>query len=277
VRVATYTRISTDEENQPYSLSAQDDRLVAYVRSQEGWEIVRKYTDQMTGSTLERPDLQRALADARCGLYDLLLVCRVDRLSRSVRGLTQFLEDLAAAGVLFRSATEPVDTGSPSGRMSLQMLGVFAEFERATLIDRVVAGMERKASRGEWHGGRTPYGYAGNSSGLTIVQSEAEVVRTIFDLCHKKRLGSRAIANWLKSRGIARARIDRGATRPSWTCSETRSTRAKSRFAAACIRDFIPQSSTRRPSKAAVRCSMSAVRTGAAAGATPPSTSWPGC
>ena len=201
MRVATYTRISTDEENQPYSLGAQDDRLSAYIRSQEGWETARRYSDQMTGSVLERPDLQRALRDARAGLFDLLLVYRVDRLARSVRGLAQILEELEAAKVIFRSATEPFETGSAPGRMMIQMLGVFAEFERATLIDRVVAGMERKASRGEWHGGKTPFGYAGDSNALTIVTSEAVVVRQIFELCRSERFGARAIANWLNQAG----------------------------------------------------------------------------
>ena len=72
------------------------------------------------------------------------MVYRVDRLSRSVRGLAEVLETLDAAGVGFRSATEPFDTTSAAGRMMVQMLGVFAEFERATIIDRVIAGMERK-------------------------------------------------------------------------------------------------------------------------------------
>jgi len=70
VRVATYTRISTDEEHQPYSLEAQDTRLRAYVASQDGWELTRRYSDRMTGSTLERPELQRAIADARLGRFD---------------------------------------------------------------------------------------------------------------------------------------------------------------------------------------------------------------
>jgi site-specific DNA recombinase len=83
VRVATYTRISTDEEHQPYSLEAQDERLRAYIRSQEGWELTRQFSDQMSGSTLERPNLQRALVEARAHRYDLLLVYRVDRLARS--------------------------------------------------------------------------------------------------------------------------------------------------------------------------------------------------
>ncbi len=199
VRIATYSRISTDEAHQPFSLEAQAERLHAYVRSQDGWEIVRRFSDQMSGSSLERPQLQRALAEARLGRFDLLLVYRVDRISRSVRGLAQILEDLDQASVVFRSATEPFDTGSPAGRMMVQMLGVFAEFERATIIDRVIAGMERKAARGGWLGGTIPFGYRRNpdTDALEPDDGEAPLVPVIFDLYLSKRLGCRAIANWL--------------------------------------------------------------------------------
>ncbi len=203
IRVATYTRISTDEEHQPFSLGAQAERLDSYVRSQEGWEVVRRFSDQMTGSTLERPQLQGAIAEAQLGRFDLLLVYRVDRLSRSVRGLAQILEHLDQANVVFRSATEPFDTGSPAGRMMVQMLGVFAEFERATIIDRVIAGMERKAARGGWLGGTTPFGYqrSQETDALEPHDSDAPLVPVIFDLYMNKRLGCRAIANWLNERG----------------------------------------------------------------------------
>jgi DNA invertase Pin-like site-specific DNA recombinase len=203
VRVATYTRISTDEEHQPYSLEAQETRLAAYIASQDGWELTRRYTDRMTGSTLERPELQRALADARVERFDLLLVYRVDRLSRSVRGLAQILEELDHSHVVFRSATEPFDTGTPAGRMMVQMLGVFAEFERATLVDRVIAGMERKAATGGWLGGPNPYGYRYNPAVAMLEPDECEVatVRAIFDLYVTKKLGTRAVANWLNSHG----------------------------------------------------------------------------
>jgi len=196
MRVAIYTRISTDEEHQPYSLEAQDTRLGAYIASQDGWELTRRYSDRMTGSVLERPELQRALGDARLHRFDLLLVYRVDRLSRSVRGLAQILEELDHAHVLFRSATEPFDTGTPAGRMMVQMLGVFAEFERATMVDRVIAGMERKAARGGWLGGPNPYGYRYNpaTSMLEPDEAEAATVRTIFDLYVTKRLGTKAVA-----------------------------------------------------------------------------------
>ena len=203
IRVATYTRISTDEEHQPFSLEAQADRLDSYVRSQEGWEVVNRFTDQMSGSTVDRPQLQRTLADARLGRFDLLLVYRVDRLSRSVRGLAQVLEELDEANIAFRSATEPFDTGSPAGRMMVQMLGVFAEFERASIIDRVIAGMERKAARGGWLGGTIPFGYRHNpeKDALEPQETEAPMVPVIFDLYLHKRLGTRAVANWLNEHG----------------------------------------------------------------------------
>ena len=202
IRVATYTRISTDEEHQPYSLEAQAERLGAYVKSQDRWELVRRFTDQMTGSKLERPGLQRAVSEAKAARFDLLLVYRVDRLSRSVRGLAQILEEFDKSGIVFRSATEPFDTGTPAGRMTVQMLGVFAEFERTTLIDRVIAGMERKAARGGWHGGRVPFGYRLSVDHCLEVRAEdAPVIRLIFDLYAKKRMGARAVAAWLNDCG----------------------------------------------------------------------------
>jgi hypothetical protein len=76
-RVATLTRRSTDEQHQPFSIELQDTKLAAYTNSQDDWTLVRKYTDNQSGATLERPGLQRALADARAGLYDLLLVYKV--------------------------------------------------------------------------------------------------------------------------------------------------------------------------------------------------------
>ena len=203
MRVATYTRISTDEDHQPFSLEAQAGRLDAYIASQDAWGKVRAFTDQRSGATLERPGLQRCLAEAKAGRFDLLLVYRVDRLSRSVRGLAQILEDLDNLGVAFRSATEPFDTTTPAGRMMFQMLGVFAEFERATIIDRVIAGMERKAARGAWTAGSHPYGYRPDKATgfLVPVEAEAPLVPTIFDLYARRRLGTRAAAGWLNERG----------------------------------------------------------------------------
>jgi site-specific DNA recombinase len=203
MRIATYTRISTDEEHQPYSLEAQAQRLSAYADSQDGWTIARRFSDQMSGATLERPGLQRALAEAQGKRFDLLLVYRVDRLARSVRGLAQVLEALDQAGVLFRSATEPFDTASSAGRMMVQMLGVFAEFERATIVERVIAGMERKAARGEWTGGSVPFGYQLDAERRHLVPDacQAPVVREIFERYAERLIGTATLAGWLSDRG----------------------------------------------------------------------------
>jgi hypothetical protein len=87
--------------------------------------------------------------------------------------------------------------------MMVQMLGVFAEFERATMVDRVIAGMERKAARGGWLGGPNPFGYRYNPATAMLEpdEAEAEIVRTIFDLYVTKRLGTKAVANWLNAHG----------------------------------------------------------------------------
>lgn len=127
----------------------------------------------------------------------------MDRFARSVRGLATLLEQLDAAGVAVRSATEPFDTTTAAGRMMVQMLGVFAEFERATVTDRVISGMEHKAARGEWCGGSRPYGYTVDSTTgyLQVSPDESLLVPIIFDLYVKQHLGAKSIGNWLTERG----------------------------------------------------------------------------
>jgi len=126
LRVAIYTRRSTDDEHQPYTIEAQTEKLKAYVASQPGWQITASFTDDASGATLDRPGLNNALNQARAGRFDLLLVYRLDRFSRRIRDLATLMDDLDAAGVHFRSATEPFDTSSAAGRLFVQMLGAFA-------------------------------------------------------------------------------------------------------------------------------------------------------
>jgi site-specific DNA recombinase len=210
VRVAIYLRISTDEEHQPFSLEAQEHRLRAFIESQPGWCLAREpYVDQMSGAKIERPALQRALRDASLGLYDVLLVYRVDRFARKLSVLVDLLEQLEKSGVAFRSATEPIDTSSATGRMLVQLLGVFAEFERETIIDRVINGMERKAARGEWTAGRYPFGYtvAERRKGddgpnyLIVDETHAPLVPIIFDKYALEKWGANRIATWLNDNG----------------------------------------------------------------------------
>ena len=118
----------------------------------------------------------------------------MDRFARSVRGLAQLLEETRCRRGRFRSATEPFDTTTPAGRMMVQMLGVFAEFERATIVDRVIAGMERKAARGGWCGGSRPFGYASDpATGFLVpIETEAPLVPLIFDRLRPQPEGARS-------------------------------------------------------------------------------------
>ena len=212
MRVAIYRRISTDEERQPFSLDAQQERLAAYVAAQPGWVLTRSYSDRMSGKRLDRPGLQQALHDARTGRYDLLLVFKVDRLARSTGGLAKVLEELDAGGVAFRSASEPFDTSTAAGRMMMQMLGVFAEFEREMIVERTRMGLARKAARGEWTGGTPPFGYRYDAEAQTLVSVpvQAALVQRIFTLYVDRRLGSAAISGLLNDTGqlTSRGRLD---------------------------------------------------------------------
>jgi site-specific DNA recombinase len=203
VKVATYRRISTDEERQPFSLDAQQERLAAYVAVRPGWVLTRSYSDRMSGKRLDRPGLQQALHAARAGRYELLLVFKVDRLARSTGGLARVLEELDGAGIAFRSASEPFDTATAAGRMMMQMLGVFAEFEREMIVERTRMGLARKAARGEWTGGTPPFGYRYQPQRriLLPVPSEAALVQRIFTLYADRRLGSAAISRLINDAG----------------------------------------------------------------------------
>ncbi|MEV6631610.1 recombinase family protein [Actinoplanes sp. NPDC051470] len=204
-RVALYLRRSTDDEHQPFSIDAQLAALTSYVNSQPGWILAAEpFTDDASGATTERPGLQRALRAAKAGRYDILLVYRVDRFSRRLSDLLDLLNELDDAGVAFASATEPFDTSTSIGRMLVQLLGVFAEFERETIIDRVINGMNAKAAKGRWAGGTRPYGYLIDPATQKLVphENESPILREIVRFYTDQRLGTRAIAAELNRRGI---------------------------------------------------------------------------
>ncbi len=204
MRVASYTRISLDEEHQPFSLPAQKERIEAYCKSQgNDWVWAKHYEDMCTGTILERKGLQEMLKGARNSEFDCLLVFRVDRLSRNVRQLAQIVEELDKVGVSFRSITEPFDTATSAGRMMMQMLAVFAEFEHATIVERTIVGMEKKAKLGGWNGGGIPFGYNYDidKKQLIVNPDEAPIVKLGFELYVDKKMGSTQIAQELNKKG----------------------------------------------------------------------------
>ncbi len=204
-RIAFYTRISTDEDHQKFSLDAQRDRLEDYCRGvygASGFEVVDVYRDTVSGSHTNRPELQRMLADSEAGRFDALLVFKVDRLSRRLSDLVPIVDRLMKIGVTFRSVTESFDTATPSGRAMMQMLGVFAELERATIIERTKVGMDKKARSGLRVGGSVPYGYRLNDEKALIPnEEEAVVVRKMFSMYGDGKDGVSTICTRLNAVG----------------------------------------------------------------------------
>ncbi|MFP4027429.1 MAG: recombinase family protein [Candidatus Brocadiia bacterium] len=202
--VAFYTRISTDEDHQKYSLGAQRERLEAFCTSQFGdeWKLFKVYRDTESGSHMDRPGLKELLDDVQARRFDTLLVFRVDRLSRKVRELAQMVDELTSHDIDLKSITEPFDTANAAGKMMLQMLGVFAEFEHATIVERTKVGMEKKAKTGEFVGGNVPYGYELDpEEGLVVNEEEAVIVRKMFKMYTCARQGASAICKDLNGEG----------------------------------------------------------------------------
>ena len=147
-----------------------------------GLEVAQTYADDGVSGTIplhERPEGRRLLEDAKEGKFSTLLVYRLDRLGRSLLVIVDAHDKLQACGVALKSATEPIDTSTPSGRLIFQMLASFAEYERETIRERTRAGLHR-AYRGSRHFGAVPYGYRTDAQGrLQVVPEEAKIVREI--------------------------------------------------------------------------------------------------
>ena len=183
MRVAIYLRVSTTEQaEEGYSIAAQRDRLKAYIVSQ-GWELSEIYEDAgFSGGNLNRPAFLKLREDLRKKNFDLILVYKLDRLSRNMRDLSNLVHEMDESGVYFKSATEPFDTTTPAGKLIFNMLGSVAEFERGMIAERVKMGMLQKAKEGNGIlGFNHPYGYRYEEGGLQVEDREAMVVKRIYD------------------------------------------------------------------------------------------------
>jgi DNA invertase Pin-like site-specific DNA recombinase len=187
-RCAIYTRKSSEEGlDQVFnSLEAQHEACDAYIRSQhhEGWVLARtRYDDGgFSGGSLERPALQRLLADIAAGRVDVVVVYKVDRLTRSLADFARLVEIFDAQGVSFVSVTQQFNTTSSMGRLTLNVLLSFAQFEREVTGERIRDKIAASKKKGMWMGGIVPLGYDASERTLVINQAEAETVRGIFAL-----------------------------------------------------------------------------------------------
>ena len=206
-RCAIYTRKSTEYnlELAFNSLDAQRAACEAYIKSQahEGWRLIPgRYDDgAFSGASLDRPALQQLLAEVRAGTIDIVLVYKVDRLTRSLADFTKLIELFDAHGVSFVSVTQSFNTSSSMGRLTLNVLLSFAQFERELIGERVRDKIAASKRKGLWVGGPVPLGYAAVDKKIVVVAAEAAAVRTIF--ARYLELGSmRALAEDLDGRGI---------------------------------------------------------------------------
>ncbi len=186
LRCAIYTRKSSEEglEQDFNSLDAQREACEAYIKSQtsEGWRLVSaRYDDGgISGGTIERPALKRLLADIEARRVDIVVVYKVDRLTRSLADFAKIVEVFDRAGVSFVSVTQQFNTTTSMGRLTLNMLLSFAQFEREITGERIRDKIAASKKKGMWMGGFPPLGYDVQDRKLVINETEAETVRHIF-------------------------------------------------------------------------------------------------
>jgi len=207
LRCAIYTRKSSEEglEQDFNSLHAQREACESFIRSQqgEGWRLIKTHYDDggFSGGTMERPALQRLLEDIRQKLVDVVVVYKVDRLTRSLSDFAKMVEIFDSHGVSFVAVTQQFNTTTSMGRLTLNVLLSFAQFEREVTGERIRDKIAASKRKGMWVGGLVPLGYEVRNRQLAIQPSAAETVREIFRrYCE---LGSvRLLKDELDRRGI---------------------------------------------------------------------------
>ncbi|KZE35747.1 recombinase family protein [Chelatococcus daeguensis] len=218
LRCAVYTRKSTEEglEMEFNSLDAQREACEAYIASQkaEGWVLIPEPYDDggFSGGTLDRPALKRLLADTEDGRIDVVVVYKIDRLSRSLMDFAKLVEVFDRGGVTFVSVTQSFNTTTSMGRLTLNILLSFAQFEREVIGERIRDKIAASRKRGMWMGGFVPLGYEVRDRKLVINEAEAATVRMIFE--RFVEVGSAtALARTLAAEGVRTRRgrlVDKG-------------------------------------------------------------------
>lgn len=207
VRCAIYTRKSTEEglDQEFNSLDAQREACAAYVMSQrhEGWTLLPEFYDDggYSGGNMERPALKRLLAEVEAGRVDVIVVYKVDRLTRALSDFAKIVEILDARGASFVSVTQAFNTTTSMGRLTLNVLLSFAQFEREVTGERIRDKIAASKKKGMWMGGPIPLGYDVVEKKLIINEAEAETVRFIFER-HQHCRTLKRTADDLRARGI---------------------------------------------------------------------------
>jgi site-specific DNA recombinase len=200
LRCAIYTRKSTEHglEQEFNSLHAQRDACEAYIKSQasQGWRALPQHYDDpaYSGGNLDRPALKRLLADIDAGKVDVIVVYKIDRLTRSLADFAKLVEAFDARSISFVAVTQQFNTTTSMGRLTLNILLSFAQFERELSSERVRDKVAASRRKGKWTGGTVPLGYDAKDKKLVINKAEAETVRTIFKSYLEQKSFSKLIA-----------------------------------------------------------------------------------
>ncbi|WP_394693533.1 recombinase family protein [Hyphobacterium sp.] len=191
IRCAVYTRKSSEEglDQDFNSLDAQYEACCAYIASQrgEGWKLVNSRYDDggISGGTLERPGLQRLMDDVDAGRVDMIVVYKIDRLTRSLSDFARLVDRLDARNCSFVSVTQAFNTSTSMGRLTLNVLLSFAQFEREVTGERIRDKIAASKKKGMWMGGRVPIGYRSEGRSLILHEEEARIIRLIYELYRK--------------------------------------------------------------------------------------------
>jgi DNA invertase Pin-like site-specific DNA recombinase len=207
IRCAIYTRKSSEEglEQSFNSLDAQREACEAYVKSQrhEGWQLIATHYDDggFSGGNMDRPALNHLMADIHAGKVSVVVVYKVDRLTRSLADFAKLVEQFDKFGVSFVSVTQQFNTTTSMGRLTLNVLLSFAQFEREVTGERIRDKIAASKKKGMWMGGTVPLGYTAQDRKLIVNEPEAVTVRTIFN--EFLRLGSvHSLEDWLRENNI---------------------------------------------------------------------------
>lgn len=205
VRCAVYTRKSTDEglEQEFNTLNAQREACAAFILSQkhEGWQLLPEFYDDggYSGGNMERPGLRQLMADVESGSVDVIVVYKVDRLSRSLADFAKIVEVLDRVGASFVSVTQAFNTTTSMGRLTLNVLLSFAQFEREVTGERIRDKVAASKKKGMWMGGPVPLGYDVKERKLVVNPAEAATVRHIFKRYLALRSGPQLVDELLDS------------------------------------------------------------------------------
>ncbi len=197
MRAAIYTRVSTETQaEEGFSLDAQIERLTSYCDSQ-GWEVYDIYTDEgMSAKSTDRPELKRMMSDIQKKRVDVVLVYKLDRLTRNVMDLHKLIQELERHGIGFKSATEVFDTTSAMGRLFITIVAALAQWERENLAERTKMGQIEMTRQGKWSGGTPAFGYDYTDGQLIVNESQAVVVRELFNR-YISGHGMKKLLQWL--------------------------------------------------------------------------------